>query len=464
MFSIKQFIDLLRALKIRDACVLRKWTREELDKYQQTQLQSMVRHAIDKSPFYRELYKNIVVDDNLAITDLPVINKQMMMENYDQVVTDPRLKLSDLQGFIQHVKYGEAYLNEYRVFTTSGSTGLQGVFVFNRDEWIRAVSTGLRVSYHAGFKKPRFPKRFRFALIGAGSPLHVSASYYHAVKSIFFNQLNLPVNIPHDEIVMALNMFQPDFISCYPSLASLLAIEQLEGRLDIHPNAVTTNAEVRTPEMEQNIKNAWGIIPFNNYGSTESGLNIAIDCTCHRGLHIFEDFFIVEAVDGENKPVLDGQPGDKMLFTNLYNHTQPIIRYEISDVITLSAKPCECGHPFKMIADIEGRADDILYMQNDKGEGIPVHPHNLRSPAAEITDIKQYQIIQETDGLHLTIVLKKGAIADEVISKLKDKFDSKLGTLGAQCPELHVSVVASIERDQEKMGKFRLIKSNIPRN
>ena len=461
MSGVRRFFDLLRALKIRDTCVQRKWTRETLDEFRQEQLRSLVRHAIDRSPFYRELYQGIVIDNNLAITDLPVMNKQMMMENYDQVVTDPRLKLSDLQDFIQQVKFDEVYLDEYRVFTTSGSTGLQGVFVFNRDEWIKAVSTGLLVGYYTGFKNLRFPRRWRFALIGAASPLHVTASYYYSIQSILINQLNIPATTPCDEIVTTLNRFQPDFLSSYPSLASLLAIEQLEGRLDIHPMAVTTNSEVCTPEMEQNISNAWSITPFNNYGMTEAGLNIAIDCSRHHGLHIFEDFFIVEAVDEENRPVPDGQTGAKMLLTTLYNYTQPIIRYEVSDVITLSAESCPCGHPFKMIADIEGRADDILYMRNAGGQEIPVHPHNLRSPAAEITDIKQYQIIQETDGLHIKLVLKNDTVADTVIACLKDKFSSKLALLGVQCPELHVSVVDAIDRDRQKMGKFRLIQSNI---
>jgi putative adenylate-forming enzyme len=387
-----------------------------------------------------------------------------MMENYDQVVTDPRLKLKDLQAFIPHVKTGQSYLNKYRVFTTSGSTGLRGVFVFSRDEYVKAISTGMRAGYYCGFEKPRFPKRWRFALIGAGSPLHVSAAYYHAVKSVFNKQLNLPVTRSHDEIVAALNRFQPDLLGSYPSLASLLAMDQLEGRLNIQPIAVTTSAEMSTPEMEQNIERAWGIRPFNIYGVTESGLFIAADCGCHCGLHIFEDFFIIESVDEDNRPVPDGKPGARILFTNLYNYTQPIIRYEIDDVITLADQPCRCGHIFKMIANIEGRADEILYMTAENGVDIPVHPHNLRSPLAEVTDIKQYQIVQEKDGLHITLALKNEASADAVCTRVRKRFNEKLPSLGVPCPELQFNMVHHIERDQQKMGKFRLIKSNVPRS
>ena len=454
--------DLLRAVKLRDEAMQRAWTRETLKKHQQKQLQSLVRHAIDKSPFYRELYKNMLIDEGLVITDLPAIDKRIMMENYDKVVTDPRLKLKDLQQFIKNITYDDYYLNQYLVFTTSGSTGLQGVFVFNREEWVKAISTGLRVGYYAGFEKLRFPKRWRLAMIGAGNPLHVSASYYQAAKSILLKQINLPVTLSRDEIVMALNKFQPDFLSCYPSLASLLAIEQLEGKLNIHPLAVTTNAEVRTPEMQQNIEDAWGITPFNNYGLTEAGNTFAVDCSAHHGLHIFEDFFIVESVDENDNPVPDGEAGAKMLFTNLYNYSQPIIRYEIADVITLKEETCPCGHPFKLISDIEGRSDEIIYLHNKDGDEVPVHPHNLRSPIIAIPDIKQYQVIQEEDGFHITLALRKDAAsADDVIRQLKDKLEQKLTSMGAICPGMYINIVDELERDQKKMGKLRLIKSNI---
>jgi putative adenylate-forming enzyme len=459
---MKRIIDIFKALKERDASLKKEWTREALDQFQQSRLRLLVRHAIDKSPFYRELYQGIKIDGGLVVTDLPPISKKVMMENYDKVVTDPRLKLKDLLAFIPRVKTGQRYLNEYRVFTTSGSTGLQGVFVFSRDEYVKAISTGMRVGYYCGFETPRYPKRWRFALIGAGSPLHVSAAYHHAVKSVLIKQINLPVTQSHNEIVAALNRFQPDLIGTYPSLASLLAMDQLEGRLTIQPIAVTTSGEMLTPEMEKNIERAWGIRPFNNYGATEAGLFISADCGRHCGLHILEDFFIIESVDKDNRPVPDGRPGAKILFTNLFNYTQPIIRYEIDDVITLADKPCRCGHVFKMISDIEGRADEILYITAKNGSDIPVHPHNLRSPLAEVTDIKQYQIVQEKDGLHITLALKNEASADEVCTRVRKRFNEKLSSLGVPCPELRFNMVTHIERDEQKMGKFRLIKSNVP--
>ncbi len=463
MFNIRRFAAFAGAWKTHKRSMARHWTRDELKKHQQERLVSLVTHAVHKSAFYRELYHNIKISGGFCLTDLPVIDKSLMMENYDRFVTDPRLSLAGLRAHLQEISHDDLYVDQYRILTSSGSTGLRGIFAFNRREWQIAIATGLRTSHYAGLKAPRLPIRWRMATIGAGSPLHVTGRYYRCVDVGAHKVLRLTPSTPIDRMVAALNDFQPDFIFSYSSIASLLAIEQIEKRLSIHPRSVSTNAEVRTGEMEENIRQAWGVTPFNTYGMTEAGLVLANDCSCHHGLHVNEDFFIAETVDENNRPVPDGQSGAKLLITNLYNYTQPLIRYEISDIVAFSDTPCECGHPFKTISSIGGRSDEIIYLNRLQGGEIPVHPHNLRSPIAEITEIKQYQIIQEDDGLHLTISLRHDAPADVAARKLEDKFVQKLSSLGAVCPALHIKIVGEIERDERKMGKLRLIKSNLDR-
>jgi phenylacetate-coenzyme A ligase PaaK-like adenylate-forming protein len=102
------------------------------------------------------------------------------------------------------------------------------------------------------------------------------------------------------EIVAALNAYRPQYLSGYPSLISLLAIEQLEGRLKIAPGAVATGGEVRSEEMTANITAAWKVQPFNQYATTE-GL-FGSDCDHHTGIHVFEDYCLVEVVDADGRP------------------------------------------------------------------------------------------------------------------------------------------------------------------
>ena len=79
----------------------------------------------------------------------------------------------------------------------------------------------------------------------------------------------------------------------------------------------------------------------------------------HVGLHVCEDV-IVEVVDEANRPVPAGTLGSKVLLTNLVQHIQPLIRYELSDAVQLEVGADPSGRPDDRIARIDGRSDDVL--------------------------------------------------------------------------------------------------------
>ena len=59
---------------------------------------------------------------------------------------------------------------------------------------------------------------------------------------------------------------------------------------------------------------------------------MAVQCERHEYLHLFTDWHIFEAVDDDLRPVAAGTPGN-LLLTNLYNFTQPLIRYQMHDEV-----------------------------------------------------------------------------------------------------------------------------------
>jgi len=462
-YNVRRFQDVLRSLSIKKKLIARdQWTRQQLSEFQHQQLSSLVMHAISQSAFYGELYSHIDTSKGVVLNDLPIIDKATMMENFDRFVTDPRLKLVDLQAHIRQLTRDEYYLGEYRVFTTSGSSGLKGVFVSNRSEWSTALAGFFRCAAFMGLS-PRFPNRWRVASIGGDSPIHVT--YRMAVSTdIGLNKnLRLQATSSIEDLVRSLDAFQPDVLVAYSSIAALIAMEQLEGRLNIHPQVVSTTSEVRTEDMERKIREAWGVIPFNNYGMTEAGIVFGTDCSFHHGIHVFEDLFIVEVVDECNRAVPDGSPANKLLITNLFNYTQPLIRYVVSDMITISPEMCPCGRPLRLIAKMEGRSDDIVYLKDLRGRDIPIHPIHFSSIMGVFREIKEYQVVHEEDGLHINIVLREKTSEGGIASMLKEKLQSNLESLGASCPDIHVQFVEKMERDSRLMGKLKLIKSNLRR-
>jgi putative adenylate-forming enzyme len=461
-YTLKRLQDFVRAgIILKKLNVHDRWTREEIAQFQHQQLSCLVTHAIHQSPFYQELYRNVKTDQRIVLNELPIIDKATMMENFDRFVTDPRLKLKELQVHISQLTRDEYYLGEYRVLTTAGSSGMKGVFVFNRKEWSTTLASTFRLSFVMG-ATIRFPNRWRIIQIFPDSPIHYSHRATVSGDHCLVKRRSLNVTSSIEDLVDALNTFQPEVIGTYPSIASLLAIEQLEGRLNIHPKFVATTGEVRTKEMEQNIREAWGVTPFNAYGITEGG-GLGCDCPFHRGIHLSEDLFIVEVVDEKNQPVPDGSPGYKLLLTNLFNFTQPLIRYEVSDMITMSTEPCPCGRPFRLIAEVEGRSDDIIYLQTPQGGSVPVHPIHFRSPMGAFQEIKEYRVLHEDDGINISIVLREGASGEEVANKLRADLRKKIESVGAKCPEIRIQFVDRIERDPSLMGKLKLVKSNVRR-
>ena len=430
--------------------------REELLALQQRRLVATARHAAAASPFYRELYAGIELADDLDVRALPVVTKAMLMEHFEEWVTDPRLRLSEVEAHLERVQGDELYLGAYRCMPTGGTTGRKGVFVYDRDEWRRCLTAFLRWSELTGLR-PRLGRRVRVASVGTTSPLHMTARVSLSIDLGLYAGCRLDARAPLRELVAALNEHRPEYFMAYASMASLLAVEQLEGRLHIAPRIVCTTSEVRTEEMTANIRAAWGVEPFNMYGTTE-GMS-ACDCKHHQGMHVYEDLGLMEILDERGDPAPDGVPGAKLLVTSFIKRTQPLLRYEISDMVALTTVPCPCGRPFARMVSLEGRSDDILRMTGADGRTIAVHPHVLKSPMAALGELRQYKIIHDQDGLHVLVMLRDAAPVDEVSRRIEETLRSNLLAAGVADPGLDVRIVAELPREQGHSAKFKLVES-----
>lgn len=430
--------------------------REELLALQQRRLVGAARHAAATSPVYRELYAGIELADDLDVRALPVVTKAMLMERFEEWVTDPRLRLSEIERHLEGVCGDELYLGAYRCMPTGGSTGRKGVFVYDRDEWRQCLTAFLRWSELIGLR-PRLPRRLRLATVAATSPLHMTARFGLSTDLGLYAVCRLDARTPIRELVAALNEHRPEHLVAYASMASLLAVEQLEGRLHIAPRVIVTTSEVRTEEMTTNIRTAWGVEPFDAYGTTES--IYAGDCEHHQGMHVFEDLGLIEVLDEHGDPAPDEIPGAKLLITSFIKRTQPLIRYEISDMVALTTAPCPCGRPLARMISVQGRSDDILRMTGTNGQTIAVHPLTLRGPMAGIPELRQYKIVHDQDGLHVLIVPRDAAPANEVSQRIDAALRSKLLAAGVADLRLDVTVVAELPREQGHSAKFKLIES-----
>ncbi|MCP4327232.1 MAG: phenylacetate--CoA ligase family protein [Alphaproteobacteria bacterium] len=457
--QLKRYGDALNAVRFSRMLISReRWSREELTRHQHRELDKLVRYAMAHSPFYRDLYRDLAGDEVPPLDALPIINKPMVMDNFDRLVTDERIRLDDLRAHLESAEGDALYLDEYRALSTSGTTGLTGIFSYSRREWSIVLADTLRWQ-HMISVSPRFPKRVRIATIGAHNPAHVSYRLSASGNFGLYKMLCLDATTAIATLVDDLNDFQPEVLLPYPSVAALLAQEQLLGRLRIQPRVVSTHSEVLTADMAAVIQQSWGEPPFDHYGLSEHP-NCGCACGLRRGVHLFEDLFIAEVVDEHNRPVPAGTSGHKLLLTNLYNYTQPLIRYEVSDMITIDAKPCPCGRPFRNVSKIGGRNDDIIYLAGLGTDRIAVHPLHFYDAMETLTDIRQYQVIEKQGAVGVRIVPREGADQERLRRTTIDRLSNSLKSAGVAKPMVHVDIVDTIERPIERMGKVKLVLSS----
>jgi phenylacetate-CoA ligase len=425
------------------------WSRERLEAYQRRRLRELVEHAVSASPYYREVLGTGAA--SRPLTELPVLTKATLMERFDEIVTDPRLRLADLEAHLAGPDPASAFAGEFAVMTTSGTTGERGVFVYSPEDFRVAQAATLRALARLGAQPG-----LRVIGIGAPSPLHISRRLFSRLQAGGSGAPpELSVLTPVEELVEALNTLQPEVMVGYPSVYATLAAEQLAGRLRIDPVAMATGAEVQREEVAAAFEAAWGVRAGNVYASTEVCV-VASSCPRRVGLHVCEDVAVVEVVDQAGDPVPPGTPGHRVLITNLVNRAQPLIRYELTDAVTLAAGPNPTGMPWSRIEQVDGRSAEILRLPGREGE-VQLHPYRLREPFARLSTVAQYQYEYDGRRLGVAIVVRPGA-SRELVERVRTTLESVLDEAGVAGVAVDVRVVDAIARRAGDGAKLTQVK------
>jgi phenylacetate-CoA ligase len=454
-YQRRRLADVAAALRLaRTQAGREQGPSAQLGQHQQQRLETVVRHAAAHSPFYRRRLAEAgaLGDGPVQLERLPVLDKSRLMEHFDELVCDPRLRRDQLLDWVGQLTGDQLYLDRYRVMVTSGSSGRPGLFVYDPAGWRSVCAQILRSSGWAGLR-PSLPRQ-RLALLGGAAPSHVSRQVAATMAIGLHRTLSLPVTLPLAQLVQALNQFQPTFLHVYPSVAMWLAEEQQAGRLRLAPRMLVTIGELRTPEMTQRLQDAFGVPPFDAYGCTE-GL-WGSECEHHRGIHLFEDTTLIENVDHDGQPVPAGQPGARLLVTNLYNLVQPLLRLEVTDLVTLDPGPCPCGRSLVRASAIHGRSDDVLSLAARDGGRVAVHPLQFALLTRD-PQVREFQVVQDGPTLRVLIVPSRAATAgdDRLETRLGQAVTHQLLGLGVHDPQV------TVERQQELPrsagGKLKLV-------
>ena len=362
-------------------------------------LAALLRSAATKSPLYRELLRGR--DPScLRLADVPPMRKTDLMARFDDWVADPALHLEALRRFTADpARIADPFLGRYVVWESSGSSGEPAVFVQDAaamavydalealrrpllrplQRWLDPWQMGERVAFVGAigghFASTVSIERLRRLNPALGARLH----------SVSFLQ---PVGAMLDE----LNAIAPTAIATYPSAAVLLAEERLAGRLRVPLREMWTGGETLTAAMRRHIEQAFDCSVVNSYGASDF-LSLACACRCG-ALHLNSDWVVLESVDAAGRPAPLDAPGASTLLTNLANHVQPLIRYDLEDRVTFRSTACACGSSLPVI-EVEGRCDDTLSLAGAGGRRVSVLPLALTTVLEDDAGLFDFQLLQQ---------------------------------------------------------------------
>ena len=266
-----------------------------------------------------------------AIVDLPVMSKTDLMDNFDSIVTDTRVSRLLCEDHLERSP-GDDLLGEFQVVASGGSSGKRGVYVYGWEAWAICYASNIRFQARDWARDPNLAGTPRvIGVVAASSPTHISAALSKTFSSGDNARHLFPVSLPLEAIVAGLNELQPTVLMGYSSFLPRLAVEAQRGRLRITPRRVIAISEPLLPEGRRVVHETWGVPIANGYGMSEG----VFTGFCGHGVHLPDDVCIFEPVDAHGRPVGPGELSHHVLLTSLYNHAQPMIRYEITDQVTL---------------------------------------------------------------------------------------------------------------------------------
>lgn len=374
-FKLKIIIEILKLIfkpKFKSRAALEKYQKKKIEK----QLNFLKKHT--------EYFKD---KTSIEINDFPIINKSIMMNNFDQLNTANIKKTEAISIAIEAEKTRDftPQINGITIGLSSGTSGNKSIFLASEKDRIKYIG--------AIFNKVLLPLSHintRVALF-----FRANSNLYESIGSILieFNYFDFTGDLKLQ--IEELNKLNPHILVAPPTLLNTLATKQEDGVLNINPDKIISVAEVLEDDIRTNIENTFSQTVHQLYQCTEGFLA----STCKYGnLHLHEDYIYFE------KKWLDKEKTKfHPIITDFTRTTQAMIRYELNDILHIGNN-CKCGSVYTNIKKIEGRSDDIFKFNN--GTEIIIFPDEIRNTIIIASDkVLDYQVIQ-LDNTTVSISLK----------------------------------------------------------
>ena len=383
--------------------LLETLSREEITALQLQRLRSTVEHCMH-SPFYAERLKQcgVSADSIKSLDDLkriPFTTKQDLRNTYPFGIAS--------------VKPEECV----RLHSSSGTTGNPTVILHTQkdlNEWAAAVA---RCLWIVGLRPyDVFQNSSGYGMFTGGLGFQ-----YGAEK---MGMLTVPAAAGNTKRQIK---FMTDFgttaVHAIPSYATRLyeVMEEqgIDPRTDTRLHTLIIGAEPHSEEQRRRIEEMLGVKAYNSFGMSEMcGPGVAFECREQNGLHIWEDYYIVEIVDPETlRPVPDVEVGELVL-TTLNREAMPLLRYRTRDLTRILPGECPCGRHHKRLDRMKGRSDDMMILK-----GVNIFPIQIETILLQFEELtSNYLITLETreSNDEMTVEVELGQLFTDDYGRLQE--------------------------------------------
>ncbi len=407
-----------------------KYSRVELQIYQNEKLQKVIKTAYENVPYYRRIFdernlKPSDIKDQEDLQKLPIIDKKSVQTNFSD------FKNKNFKGLVNKGH-------------TSGTTGTPGTFLRDlcsinfenaaitwHHSWANVNKNDKRIWLRGGMVVPKKRNKPPFWRMNRIENQLIMSSYHLSDQFLPY-------------YVKKIREYSPILLQAYPSTAYVLAkyLEKINDYLNIP--VVQTSSEPLHSHWRDLIEERFQTEIFDLYGTAER-VGLGLECLAHKGLHLIPGYGIIEFEDISTGNI-NSMEG-RIIGTTLNNFLMPLIRYRNDDYGKTMNKKCLCGREYRRICSIESKFEDMIITSDGKY----ISPSLITFCFKNAENIKMSQIIQNKNG-HINLKLVK---AEQFRNQDSEFLVNEIRKILSPSMKIDVEFVNEIPRT--KNGKFQWI-------
>lgn len=334
-------------------------SRDGIRKLQMERLGKTLEHAMN-SPFYKKRFE----ENHLRPSDIKTL---------DDLQKIPFTSKNDLRRTYPFGMASVSLDRCVRLHSSSGTTGNPTVILHTQkdlDQWAEAVA---RCLYMVGLRPSDvFQNSSGYGMFTGGLGFQYGAER--------LGMLTVPAAAGNTlRQIKFIKDFGTTALHAIPSYAGRL-YEVMQGlnidpRKDTRLHTLIIGAEPHSEAQRKRIEEMLGVKAYNSFGMSEMcGPGVAFECQEQNGMHIWEDYYIVEIIDPDTlEPVPQGEVGELVL-TTINREAMPLLRYRTRDLTRILPGECPCGRQHVRLDRMRGRSDDMIILK-----GVNIFPIQIET-------------------------------------------------------------------------------------